>query len=114
MTKEIIDLIQKNIDLPIYAYVDTEVVADSDACCKWLGKIYGARVADIAIVEPYGPRDETIVELDDYEDYYEYLMNRPEYESLSDTEADVKAITEIHTLPLKKVILIYVDTIGED
>lgn len=109
-TKDIINLIGKNNDLPIYAYVYGEVVGDPDACCSWLGKLKGARVANIAEVEPYGYYDRTIVELEDYEDYYEYLINQEEWEGLTDEEADLKALETIHNLDFKKVILLDIGT----
>lgn len=111
MTKDVIDLIGKNSDLPIYAYVYGEVVGDPDACCSWLGKVKGARVANIAEVEPYGYYDQTIVEQDDYEDYFEYLINSKEYKDLNDEEAKVKAVEEIHNLDFKKVILLDIGTL---
>lgn len=111
MSSEVLKVISENPDLPIYAYVSGDVVAENDACFRWLGKVSSAQVKNIAFVDSYGPYDNCIVELDDYDDYYEYLINSEEYAELSDAEADVKAITEIHNLVYRKVIMINVDTI---
>jgi len=109
-TKDIISLIGKNSDLPILAYVNGEVVGDPDACCSWLGRITGAKVVHVAEVEPFGYYDQSIVLLEDYDDYYEYLINSEEYENLTDTEADLKALETIHNLDFKKVIILNIGT----
>lgn len=109
--KDIANLIVENSDLPIYAYVATEVVADDQASCYWLAKVKSARVAKIVEVEPYGYYDQTIVEYTDTEDYYEYLVNSEEYSKLTDEEADKKANEEIENLEFKEVILLHIDTL---
>lgn len=109
--KEVVNLITENSDLPIYAYVATEVVADDMASCYWLGKVKSARIARIAFVEPYGYNDQTVVEYTDTDDYYEYLVNSDEYKDLSDEEADNKAKEEIKNLDYKEVILLHIDTV---
>jgi len=109
--KEVVNLITENSDLPIYAYVATEVVADDMASCYWLGKVKSARIARIAFVEPYGYNDQTVVDSSDTEDYFEYLVNSDEYRDLSDEEAEKKANEEIKNLEYKEVILLHIDTV---
>ena len=109
--KDIVNLITENEDLPIYAYVATEVVADDMASCYWLGKVKSARIARIAFVEPYGYNDQTVVDSSDTEDYFEYLVNSDEYRDLSDEEAEKKANEEIKNLEYKEVILLHIDTV---
>ena len=109
--KEVVNLITENSDLPIYAYVATEVVADDMASCYWLGKVKSARIARIAFVEPYGYNDQTVVDSSDTEDYFEYLVNSDEYRDLSDEEAEKKANKEIKNLEYKEVILLHIDTV---
>lgn len=109
-TKDIINLIGKNNDLPIYAYVYGEVVGDPDACCSWLGKIKGARVANIAEVEPYGYYDRTIVELEDYEDYRESLLDNIS-EDIADEDIEEYLDKLVSELDYQKVILLDISTI---
>ena len=100
-----------NSDLPIYAYVAGEVVGEPDACYSWLGKVTSAKIAHIAEVKPYGYYDRDIVELEDSSDYFEYLINSPEYLLLADDEAEKMAKEVIDNLEYKKVILLNIGTL---
>lgn len=111
MTKDIIELITNNNELPIYAYVATEVVADDQAPFYWLGKAKSARISEIAFVEPYGYYDRTIVEKYDVEDYVEYLLETEEDGEMSNDEAIKRAFNKANSLPFQKVILLFIDTV---
>ena len=114
MTKDIINLIMNNSDLPIYAYVAGEVVGEPDSCFSWLGKVTSAKIANIATVSPYGYYERDIVELEDSSDYFEYLINSPEYLELSDKEAEEKALEVINNLEYKRVILLNIGVLDNE
>ena len=114
MTKDIINLIMNNSDLPIYAYVNGEVVADDQAPCSWLGKVKSAEIKNIAFVEPYGYYDQTVVDKDDTEDYEEYIANQlcdviPM--NISDDQFNKIVKSKVDELDFEKVILLNIDTI---
>jgi len=113
MTKDIIDLITKNSELPIYAYVDGEVVNDTYAPCRWLGKVSSARIAELAMLdEEYGWYGSTIVDREDTEDYIQYLLDyHDEWDKLGDKEALKLANEEVNKLDFKKVILLNIDVV---
>lgn len=109
-TKDIIE----NNDLPIYCYVNGEVVGEAESSCYWLGKVTNAKVTEIAEVSEYGPYNQTIVEKSDIDYYEECLIDKlcdevPVEVPEEDFEEIVKA--KINELEFKKVILLYVDTI---
>lgn len=113
ISEEVLKILNENRDIPMYAYVDGEVVNDTYASCRWLGKISSARVAELAMLdEEYGWYDSTIVDRDDTEDYIQYLLDyHVEWDKLGNEEALRLAQEEVNKLDFKKVILLNIDTI---
>ncbi len=109
MSKELIELIQNNPELPIYAWVNADIVGDGYGW--WAGEFHSAEIREFAEVEPYGWSEQTWVFKDDDEDYYDYLINTDEYSDMSDEEAKQKVEEVIANLPYKKGIFVWVDTI---
>ena len=52
MSKELLELIRENPDLPVYAWVNADVVGDGYGF--WAGEMHTADVQEYAEVEPYG------------------------------------------------------------
>ena len=113
ISEEVLKIIKENEGIPVYAYVDGEVVSDTYAPCRWLGKVSSARVAELAMLdEEYGWYDSTIVDREDTEDYIQYLLDyHDEWDKLENEEALRLAEVEINKLDFKKVILLNIDTI---
>lgn len=113
ISDEVLKVIKENEGIPVYAYVDGEVVSDNDAPCRWLGKVSVARVAELAILEePYGWYGSTVLDRDDIEDYIQYLLDcHDEWDKLEDEEALRLANEEVNKLDFKKVILLNIDTV---
>ena len=109
--EEIINLIIENKDLPIYAYVATEVVEDTDNICYWLGKATSARISEICFVEPFGSNDQSFFERSDYVDYVEYLCEKRNIDDFDEESID-NIIKEVLNLNYQKVILLCINTIG--
>lgn len=103
MNKELIELINNNPDLPIFAWVDGEICADN--CGYWLGQFGKAKIREYAKVETYDWYEKDYVFRDDYDEYLEYLLN--EHEDLTEEEA-IKQIENL--LDYKKAIFVYVNT----
>lgn len=102
MNKELIKLISDNPDLPIFAWVDAEIVGDGFGW--WMGEFSKAEIKEYAKVESYGYYERDYIFKDDYEEYLEYLLNK----HLDLTEED--AIKQIESLPnYKKAIFVYVN-----
>lgn len=110
MSDEIIDFINENRGLPIYAWVATEVVGDDLSPYNWLGKVTSARIGHLAFVEPYGYDDRTIVEKGDTEEYEEYLRDWA-YNEIKEDEVDEWVKKKLDELDFKEMILLHVDTI---
>lgn len=102
MKNNLIDLIKENPELPIYAWVDGEVCADS--CGYWLGQFGNAEIREYAKVETYGWEERDYVFKDDYDEYLDYLTTRNE----DMTDEVAKRI--ISKLDYKKAIFVYVNT----
>nr|DAU89339.1 MAG TPA: hypothetical protein [Caudoviricetes sp.] len=98
----LIELIKNNPNLPLYAYVDYEIVGGD--CGYWMGEFGKAKIKEYATVEPYGWNDMNIVYKDEQEDYIEYLLDNNDDMS----EEDATRIT--NNLPYKKAIFVYVET----
>lgn len=109
MSKELLELIAANPDLPVYAWVNADVVRDGYG--YWVGEMHTASIQEYAEVEPYGYSEQTWVIKGDDEDYYDYLVNSDEYAGLTDEEAKQKAEETIANLPWKKAIFVWVGTI---
>ena len=107
MNKELIDLLVNNPDLPILAWVDAELCGDDFGW--WLGRFGKGEIREYAKVKPFGYYEKDMVFKDDYDDYLEYLVNSDEYVSLSDKEAEEKAMNIINSLDYVKAIFVYVN-----
>ena len=110
MSKELIQLISDNPDLPIFAWVNGEVCEDD--CYYWLGKFSSASIREYAVLDfSYGYYDTNWVFKDETEDLEEYLLNTTEYLELSDSEADKKLQDFLDNLEYKKAIFVFIDTV---
>ena len=83
MNKELIKLISENPDLPIFAWVDAEIVGDGFGW--WSGEFGKAEIKKYAKVEPYGYYERDYIFKDDYEEYLEYLLNK--HQDLTEEDA---------------------------
>lgn len=102
MSKEFIELVKDNPDLPIFAWVDCEVVQGDSM--RWSGQFGNAEVLEYANVEPYGYNDTPIVFKNDTEDYLQHLIDN-DLENKTEEELE----TEIEALDYKKAIFVNVD-----
>lgn len=104
MSKELIELIKNNPNLPIYAWVSTDDSMEQ-------GLIYPAQLNNPKIrrycqVDPYGYYNSCWVFEDGSEDYFEYLINQDEYEELSYEEAEKKVNEIIKNLDWQTAIFV--------
>ncbi|MBP3504689.1 MAG: hypothetical protein J6K18_06130 [Bacilli bacterium] len=109
VNKEIVDnnfieLVKENPELPIYAWVNSEVVEDDYH--SWLGQFTTTRIREYAKVEEYNCYGMDIVFKDDDEEYFEYLINTDKYKDLSDEEAKKQVEEYISKLEFKKAIFV--------
>nr|DAU67719.1 MAG TPA: hypothetical protein [Caudoviricetes sp.] len=104
MNKELIELINNNSDLPIFAWVDGKVCEESWG--YWLGQFGNATIREYAKVESYGSGMYGMVYVfkDEPEDFIEYLLTRNE--DMTDKEAE----RYVQRLNYKKAIFVYVNT----
>lgn len=107
MNNELMELIKDNPDLPVFAWVYSDVVSDDYG--TWLGQFSTAYIKEYAKVESYGYGDCTWVFKDEPEDYIEWLIETKEYEELTQEEAEKKAKDVVDNLEYKKAIFVYVD-----
>lgn len=112
MKSNLIELIKENPDLPIFAWVDYEIVGGD--CNRWLGKLGCAEIKEYANIEPYGYLGMTMVFKDDGEDYLMHLYENElptydEYKDLSGEEIEKVADSMIDKLEYKKAIFVNVD-----
>lgn len=103
MSKELIELIKDNPDLPIFAWVNGELCADSYG--YWLGQFNSASIHEYTRVEPYDCFDKDFIFKDDYVDYLEYMLEKEENIDMTEEEA----IKIIESFVYKKAIFVYVD-----
>jgi len=106
MKSNLIELLKENPDLPIFAWVDNEVVGGDD-CGRWSGQFGEAEIREYTKVEPYGYNDQTIVFKNDTEDYYECLLDK--YIDLDGEELERKVNSTFDKLKYKKAIFVNVD-----
>lgn len=97
---KLIDLIKENPDLPIYAWVDSDIIGGDG--CRWLGEFGDAKIKDFAKVLPYKNDNYDLVFKDDTDDYLNYLCETKGY-----TENYAKDI--INGLYYEKAIFVCVD-----
>lgn len=101
MNESLIELVDNNLDLPIFAWVNGEICEDD--CGYWLGQFGKAEIKEYAKVEFYGWHEIDYVFKDDYEDYLDYLLDTNE--NLTEEEAK----NQILNLDYKKAIFVYID-----
>lgn len=101
MNENLIELVDNNLDLPIFAWVNGEICEDD--CGYWLGQFGKAEIREYAKVESYGWHETGYVFKDDYEDYLDYLLDTNE--NLTEEEAE----NQILNLDYKKAIFVYID-----
>lgn len=101
MNENLIELVDNNLDLPVFAWVNGEICEDD--CGYWLGQFGKAEIREYAKVESYGWHEIDYVFKDDYEDYLDYLLDTNE--NLTEEEAE----NQILNLDYKKAIFVYID-----
>lgn len=99
--KELFTLIKNNPDLPIVAYVDSDIVADC-GYNRWLASVGSSHVIEYAKVDKYGYGEMELVYKDDVEEYERYL-----YENTSMTDSEIKEC--ISNLNWIKAIAVNID-----
>lgn len=102
MSKELIKLINDNPDLPIYAWVNADIVGDGYGW--WAGQFEKAEIKEYAKVEPYGYYEKDYIFRDDYEEYLEFILDK--YENLTEEEA-IKQIENLEDY--KQAIFAWID-----
>lgn len=75
-TRQLLELIRDNPDLPIIAWVDSEIVAD-DGYNRWLGSIGSSHIIEYTMVEMYNDYPEMVYK-DDTERLEEFLLDGTE------------------------------------
>ena len=105
---KLVDIVQKYPDLPIFAWVSSEVVPD-DMFVSWLGQFGDIQIKEYTRVEAFGSYDCTWVFKDDTEDYFEWLVHQDDYDDLSEEEATKKANHIIDSLSYQKAIFVEVN-----
>lgn len=109
MKSNLIELIKENPDLPIFAWVDSDVVPD-DGYSRWIGQLGLAIVREYSNVNPYGCNERTTVFKDDSKEYHDWLVEDYMYETKADEEEAIKvAGILIEKLNYKKAIFVDVD-----
>lgn len=102
-SKEFIDLIKDNPDLPIYAYVDGEICCGDES--RWhLGEFGHSQLATILVYDDF----ERVY--DDKEDFKEDYYDRHEYEwsDLTDDEIEQTLNSVCESQPWENCILVYI------
>lgn len=99
-TRQLFELIRDNPDLPIVAYVDSEIVAD-DGYMRWIGSWGSSHIIEYVMVEMYNDYRE-IVYRDDTENYENFL-----YDTTEMTEQEIKE--HINGLEWIKAIAVNID-----
>ena len=97
--KELFTLIMNNPDLPIIAWVDSEIVAD-DGYMRWLGSFGSSQIIEYTEVEMYEGYPEMVYK-DDTERYEEYLLDQ----GMSDEEVE----EHIKNIDWTKAIAVNID-----
>lgn len=109
-TKELLRLAAENPDLPIYATVYSEVVAE-DGYNWWMGKITHVRLDECYVDRWHRVFSRYAYEADEYylaenTENYELI---DELDNLSEEEENTKLIEWFNSLPWEKCIMVYVD-----
>lgn len=98
--RELFTLISENPDLPILAWVDSEVVAD-DGYGRWLASWGSSGIIEYIMVEMYNDYPE-MIEKDDTEQYEEFL-----YDTTEMTDQEIEE--HIKNIDWIKAIVVYID-----
>lgn len=98
-TKELFTLIMNNPDLPIVAWVDSEIVAD-DGYMRWQGSFGSSHIIEYISVKMYREYPEFVYK-DDTEYYENYLYDQ----GMSDKEVE----DHINSIEWIKAIAVNID-----
>lgn len=110
MSKELIELISNNPELPVFAWVNGEICGDD--CGYWLGQFSSASIREYAELDfNYGYHETNWVFKDEPEDLIDYLVETVDYMDYSSEEAEEKAIDYINNLEYKRAIFVFVDSL---
>ena len=105
MKCDLIELIKQYPDLPVFAWVDSEVVRD-DSYMFWLGEFGRAGKTKIVLFEMYG--EERVFEYSGRDEIEEYIWDR------SDDDLTFKSYDEVETyvksLSWEDAILVKIET----
>lgn len=107
-TKELLELIRQNPDLPILPMVDSEIVAE-DGYNWWLGSFGHSSIDEYVLTEYHG--EERYFRRDEQDLIEEYIAEDVidcESENLSDEEIEKRAHEIAEALPWKKAILVWI------
>lgn len=107
-TKELLQLVRENPDLPILPMVDSEIVAE-DGYNWWLGSFGHSSIDEFVCTEYHGDnRYFRKEEQDLIEEYIAEDVIDCEGENLSDEEIEKRAHEIAEALPWKKAILVWI------
>lgn len=111
--KKLIDLMQKNPDLPIMCKVDSEIVAD-DGYAWWLGQ-FDTRYEPV--IDEYSTASDEKLFLkseEDYTEWFEHFFDYEDFESVPDDEWDEFAKKKVDKVAgWKRAIFISITTTVE-
>lgn len=106
-TKEFLELVKANPDLPIVPMVDSEVCGGDDYGW-WLGSFGMSEVTEYTTVEMYG--DSRFLTRGDQDEAEEYFADKilDEHPELPDEEVDKQAHEKAEALPWVKAIVVWI------
>lgn len=107
-TREFLELVKQNPDLPIVPMVDSEIVAD-DGYAWWLGSFACASVGEYVSIKMRGElRFFTKDEQDEIEEFFaDNLADERDYD-LHEREIEKLAHEQAENLPWVKAIIVYI------
>lgn len=109
-TKEFLELVKQNPDLPIVPMVDSEIVAE-DGYNYWLGSFGSASVNSYVCIDYYNG-DSRFFTKDEQDAVEEYLADKIidewEGEELSDAEVSKMAHEQAEALPWVEAIVVWI------
>lgn len=116
LSKEVLQVLNENPDLPVYAWVNSEVCEDEG---MWAGQVHHADVREFTKVPfEYGWCGTDWVFKDEQEEAIEYLINTEEYFEMfpsNDREmtekAEAYAKNYLDSLEYTKAIFIWISTL---
>ena len=108
ISKDLLQLIKDNPDLPIVPMVDAEVAGDDSG--YYMGSLGEVKVDEYVISSYYYYDDRVIFKSDDdVFDALERYMSAEEFEALPDDEEDCRPYYD--KLPWTKAIIVYIGTL---